>query len=327
MRYQEPRCVSRCEHNPLLTPRDIPYPCDRVYNPAACKVNGEYVLILRIQDSARGSQCLGLARSDDGVRFRVEPEPLLTPAPDEHGKINDPRITYIDGWHYLTYCSDPSAPDLREDGIFLCIARSRDLRKWERIYRSEPDNRNAVIFPEKINGLYARLDRPFRRGYKTEHGYDIWVSYSPDMEFWGRHRLVLSHRDVAWGHHKIGPGAPPIRTKKGWLTLFHGAEIASPADGWAPWARGGVTKVYRTGVMLLDLENPSKVVGRLEDPLMEITAPYEQEPSYRPNVIFATGAILEPDGEVKIYYGASDTSICLARARVDDLMALCVGDV
>lgn len=185
-------------------------------------------------------------------------------------------------------------------------------------------------FPEKLNGLYARLDRPFRRGYRQEHGYDIWISYSPDMLFWGRHALVLSHLDVPWGAHKIGPAAPPVRTEQGWLVLFHAAVMAEP-DGGAvlPWKspRGvvtGMTKVYRPGVMLLDLEDPSKIVGRYSGPIMEITAPYEKDPFYRPNAIFPCGVIEEPDGEVKIYYGASDRHIAVAAARIGDLVALCL---
>lgn len=221
MLYQEPDCILRYPRNPIITPRDIPYPCDRVYNPAACKAGDEYLLMLRVDDKKGRRQCLGLAKSDDGINFKVEPEPVFTPSPEEFNNVNDPRLTFIDGWYYLTYCSDPTGERLREEGIYLCLARTKDFKHWERIYRSEPNNRNAVIFPEKINGLYARLDRPFRRAYRKEHGYDIWISYSPDMEFWGRHRLVLSHYDVEWGGHKIGPGAPPIKTEQGWLVIFH----------------------------------------------------------------------------------------------------------
>lgn len=327
MIYQEPDCIKRYENNPVITPKDIPYPCVHVYNPAACKVGEEYILILRIdntEDPDFPRQCLGLARSRDGLHFTVEPKPVLTASLDEFGSINDPRVTFIDGWYYLTYCSDPGAPGLREEGIYLCIARTKDFYNWERVYKSEPDNRNAVIFPEKINGLYARLDRPFVRGYKKERGYDIWISYSPDMEFWGRHKLLLSHYDVPWGSHKIGPAAPPVRTEKGWLILFHGAEIIEP-DGYYPqWKKGKATKLYRPGIMLLDLEDPSRIIGIRKDPLMEIVTDYEKDTSYRPNVIFPTGMIPEKDGTVKIYYGASDTTVALAIAKIDDLVNLCL---
>ena len=331
MIYKEPGVIQRYANNPIIAPKDIPYPCDRVYNAAACKAGSEYILILRIDNVSVPSfykQCLGMARSKDGIHFTVEPEPVLVPSEDEYGNINDPRITFIDGWYYLAYCSDPGAEAGAYEGIYLCIAKTQDFKHWERIYKSQPDNRNAVIFPEKINGLYARLDRPFRRGYRKENGYDIWISYSPDMIFWGKHHLVLSHLDVPWGSHKIGPAAPPIKTDKGWLTLFHGAEIVEPDNYFLEWGKaaysGGITKVYRPGIMLLDLHDPSKILGIRQEPLMEITADYEKDTSYRPNAIFPTGIIDEGDGTVKIYYGASDTTIAMGTAKIDELVALCL---
>lgn len=324
MTYHDPPFVRRYAHNPILSPGDIPYGCDLVYNPAACRSGDEYCLILRTDRGDREpGQCLGLARSRDGYHFEVEPEPIFTPAPEEFGHVNDPRVTFLDGYYYLTYCSDPMGSDLREEGIYLCIARSKDLRRWERIYRSEPDNRNAVIFPERINGLYVRLDRPFRRGYRAQHGYDIWISYSPDMIFWGKHQLVLSHYDVAWGRHKIGPAAPPIRTPKGWLVLFHGAELAPAEESWRPWVHGGKpgpAKVYRAGAMLLALEDPGRVIARRSEPLLNPSAPYEMDPRYRPNVVFPCGLIAEPDGELKLYYGAADTHVAVATIDQNELL-------
>jgi len=328
MIHSEPGLLRRCEGNPILSPRDIPYGCDKVYNPAACRLGDEIVLIVRTDRADEPRQCLGLARSKDGRHFTVEKEPILVPAPDEFGNLNDPRVTFIDGWYYLAYCSDPSGPGLREEGIHICIAKSRDLRHWERIYKSQPDNRNAVLFPRKIGGLYARLDRPFRRGYRTEHGHDLWISYSPDMEFWGRHKLVLSHYDVAWGSHKIGPSAPPLWTPEGWLTLFHGAECDPGGEGWLPWVapHGSYPgKVYRAGAMLLDLDDPSKIIARREEPLLCPVAPYEMDSYYRPNVVFPCGLVEEPDGELKIYYGASDTHVVLATVAKRDLLDWVLG--
>ncbi len=345
IRYNEPGVVVRYANNPIISPKDIPIPCDLVYNPAACKIGDKYALILRIEnniesDTTKFRQWLMLALSDDGYNFEIEKEPILFPLPDEYGKCNDPRVTYIDGWYYLCYCSDPD-PNYYNDGtggaekyegIYLCIAKSKDLRNWERVYKSEPDNRNAVIFPEKINGLYARLDRPFRRGYKEQAGHDIWISYSPDMEFWGKHAMVLSYRDVEWAKEKVGAAAPPIKTDKGWLTLFHGAEFLDPfpdpTGHYKEWKwmgkPEGFAMVYRCGVMLLDLEDPSKIIGIYKQPLMEIVAPCEQDTYYRPNVVFPCGIIEEPNGEVKIYYGASDTHIGVATAKIDDLVNLCL---
>jgi len=315
----EAKCITRFGGNPIIAPKDIPFPCERVYNPAACRQGDDYVLILRI-DQPEGKQCLGLARSKNGSDFQIEPEPVLTPSPEEYGHINDPRITFIDGWYYLTYCSDPDGDRLREEGIYLCIARTQDFKHWERIYRSQPDNRNALIFPEKINGYYMRLDRPFRRGYRKEMGYDIWLSASPDMKFWGEHKLLLSHYDVAWGSHKIGPAAPPIKTPAGWLVFFHGAFIPEKGSpDWQPWSCGQC-KVYSAGLMLLDLEEPWRIKAIRRDPVLVPHAPYEMNPVYRANVVFPCGVIPEPDGTVKIYYGASDYSIALATAKVSELL-------
>ncbi|MPN17080.1 Beta-1,4-mannooligosaccharide phosphorylase [bioreactor metagenome] len=249
----------------------------------------------------------------------------MVPDHEEAGFLNDPRVTRIGDMYYLTYCSDPHGDRLRNEGIYLCMARSRDLRHWERFYRSLPDNRNAVLFPEKIGGNYVRLERPFRRGYRQEHGYDIWLSESPDLVYWGKHRQVLSFLDVEWGSHKIGPAAPPIRTPEGWLTLFHGASIPAQDDfsGWMPWAAGNC-KVYAAGVMLLDLHEPWKIRKRYSGPLLAPQADYELNPEYRPNVVFPCGMIPEPDGTVKIYYGASDICIALAEANIDDLVRLCL---
>jgi beta-1,4-mannooligosaccharide/beta-1,4-mannosyl-N-acetylglucosamine phosphorylase len=311
MRYGEPGLLQRHPGNPILTPKTIPHGYTRVYNPAACRYGDDYLLLF--STDREDPQRLGLARSRDGIHFAVDKDPIFSLDPDECGCINDPRITFIDDWYYLAYCSDPSLP-VRAEGIHLCIARTRDFRTFERIFRSEPDNRNGVILPEKINGLYARLDRPFRRGYRTEHGYDVWISFSPDME-------------LAWGSHKIGPAAPPVKTSRGWLTFFHGAEIAPKNEGWLPWIGDtgpGRGKVYRAGLMLLDLEDPSRIIGRMKRPVLEPGAPYEMDPSYRPNVIFPCGIIEEPGGELKIYYGASDTHIALAIADKEQLAAACL---
>ena len=315
-------CIIRYDGNPIITAEEIPYPCRHVYNPAACRQGDEIVLILRT-DQPDGTQCLGLARSRDGIHFEIEPEPVLQPDAEELGHLNDPRVTYIDGYYYLTYCSDPQGENLRTEGIYLCIARSRDLKNWERIYRSEPDNRNAVIFPEKINGNYVRLDRPFRRGYRQEAGYDIWLSESPDMRFWGNHKLLLSHYDVAWGSHKIGPAVPPVKTPEGWLVFFHGAFLPEEREslGWKNWCCGNC-KVYSAGVMLLDLEEPWIIRARRALPVLTPRTDYEMDPIYRPNVVFPCGIITEENGDMKIYYGASDHSVAVAFSNVNALLDL-----
>jgi len=323
----ERQIVHRYESNPVVTVDMVPYECTKVYNAAACKFGDEYLLIVRA-DRPDGQQWLGLARSADGLSFTVEPEPLVTPGPKDGGHTSDPRCTpHEDGWYYITYQSDPSGEGMREEAIYQIISRTKDFRRVEEIYRSEPDNRDAVIFPEKVNGLYCRFDRPFRRGYRAEHGWDIWFSASPDLVFWGQHHMVLSIYDLRWGHHRLGAGAPPIKTEEGWLEIFHAAELPEEPNDWLPW-RGskGIKKVYYGGVMLLDLEEPWRITAIYRDPLMIPQTTYEMDASYRPNVIFPSGVIPEPDGQLKIYYGASDTSVALATANIDDLVRLCLDD-
>ncbi|MBO7318857.1 MAG: glycosidase, partial [Clostridia bacterium] len=185
-----------------------------------------------------------------------------------------------------------------------------------------PDNRNMVLFPEKINGKYVRLERPFpvySRGGTDR--FDLWLSTSPDLVFWGETELVLAVEDVPWANDKVGPAAPPIKTDKGWLTTFHAVDKNNRRrkNGWErAWK-----KRYCAGIMLLDLEDPTKIVGMSKLPLIAPETYYETQSGFRKHVIFPGGMILEDNGEVKIYYGASDTVECLATADVNDLIALC----
>jgi beta-1,4-mannooligosaccharide/beta-1,4-mannosyl-N-acetylglucosamine phosphorylase len=179
-----------------------------------------------------------------------------------------------------------------------------------------------VLFPERIGGRYIRLERPmpvYSRGMKDR--FDMWLSESPDLEFWGKSRLVMGVEDVPFANNKIGPAAPPVKTKYGWLTTFHAVELDTERGkhGWEDrWQ-----KVYHAGICLLDLEDPSKVIGMSKEPLITSELFHETEVGLRTHVIFPGGMILEDDGEVKIYYGAADTVECLATAHVDDLIALC----
>lgn len=301
--------IRRYNQNPILTAKDIPYECLRCYNPAAVKFEDKYLLLVRVWGEGR-KESVALALSDDGYNFTVNPEPILQPGEGDNGRLNDPRVTKIGDTYYICYCSDP------ESGIVIGLMSTKDFKTFKRHGYSLPDNRNAVMFPEKINGLYARLDRPFSRQYYLDKGYDIWISYSPDLEFWGRHKRVLSYQDVAWANNKIGPGPQPIKTDKGWLVIYHGAELTDEnAEGWS--------KIYRAGVMLLDLEDPSKIIANAKAPLFEPETDYEKDTFYRPNIVFPSGVIVEDDNSVKIYYGASDNCVALAETTVDELVEYC----
>ncbi|HET6454278.1 MAG TPA: glycoside hydrolase family 130 protein, partial [Armatimonadota bacterium] len=259
---------------------------------------------------------LGLAFSDDGIQWEVEPRPCFELHDKEIRRAYDPRLTVIDGLCYMCFAVDT------HHGVLGGIAVTEDFQAFEILHMTTPDNRNMVLFPQKIGGRYVRLERPFpvySRGVPER--FDTWISYSPDLRYWGDSGLVLAVEDVPFANAKVGPGAPPVKTKAGWLTTFHAVD-GDPSrgkNGWEPAWR----KRYTAGIMLLDLEDPRKVVGLYRQPLLAPEAPYEIKGGFRNNVIFPGGMILEDTGEVKIYYGAADTVECLATAHVDDLIALC----
>ena len=203
------------------------------------------------------------------------------------------------------------------------IASTKDFENFDIKTMTLPDNRNMVLFPEKINGLYTRLERPmpvYSRGGIDR--FDIWMSQSPDMCFWGNSRLVMGVENVPFANDKIGPAAPPIKTEKGWLTTFHSVYL-DPERGKHGWEKRW-QKIYTAGIALLDLDDPSKVIGIYDKPLIAAELPFEKDEGFRTDVIFPGGMILEDSGEVKIYYGAADTVECLATADVNDLIGLCL---
>jgi len=317
--------ITKYSGNPIITFKDVPWECTGAYNPGCVKTpEGKYALAFRadeftdpnedqikklgVKPAKNPGGSIALAMSDDGTAFDIHPEPIMKPAPDEDDSIYDPRLTVIDGTYWMTYATST------ERGIMNGIARSKDLFNWERVHRTLPDNRNALMFPEKVGGLYVRLDRPFGHIFKGG-GFDMWIGFSPDGEFWGRHKLVLRAKDIPWGKVKVGPSTPPIRTDEGWLTLFHGVEMKEPDKfGW--------NFRYRTGVMMLDLDDPWKIVGMCPDPIMKPTEEYESL-GYRSNVVFPGSLVPEDDGTVKIYYGAADQCVALATAKLSDLVDLC----
>ena len=309
---------------PVLSKKDIPYDAECIFNAGVTKFGGRYVMAFRNDHefdgrSSFGKCDIGIAFSDDGIHWDVQDKPFIT-AEDMHDpeitRIYDPRLTVIEDRCYMCFAADT------KHGIRGGIGVSEDFKTLEIISLTVPDNRNMVLFPEKIDGKYVRLERPFpvySRGGKDR--FDIWMSKSPDLKYWGESELVLGVEDVPFANDKIGPGAPPIRTEAGWLTLFHTVDIdrTRGRNGWEEkWQ-----KRYCAGVMLLDLKDPSKVTGMYREPLIAPETEYETEGGFRTNVIFPGAAILEDDGNVKIYYGASDTVECLATADMKDLIALC----
>jgi len=293
----------RWEGNPALTLDDIPFPCNSVFNGTPAKLGeADYVMLLRLE-GRQGYSFFALARSRDGLHWRVEEEPVMQPAREgpftryEALGIEDPRATFLDGAWYILYTAYSSL------GPRIAVARTDDFRRFERIaVISQPGNKDGVLFPEKIGGDYVRLDRPIG----NEVG-SIWISYSKDLLNWGKSRVVITPRAGYWDSFRVGASVPPFRTEKGWLEIYHGTRMTSAGP------------IYRAGAVLLDAEDPSREIARSAIALLSPREPYERVGDV-PNVVFASGAIVEPDGEVKLYYGAADTCICVAMAYLDDIL-------
>ena len=310
------------KHGPVLTCNDIPYESVQIFNAGITKYNGKYVMIFRndyacsretIYEKSADTN-LGLAFSDDGIKWEAAPQPCWDAAwlnDPEIYRIYDPRLTVIDGKCYVCFAMDT------RHGLRGGIAVTEDFKKFDILSLTVPDDRNMVLFPEKINGMFMRLERPmpvYSRG-RDKEAFDLWSSMSPDMEFWGRSKLVLAKEQVPYAGSKIGPGAPPIKTKEGWLCTFHAVRnMEENLYSWHEWH-----KAYYGGLMLLDLDDPSKVIAMAEKPLLMPEYDYELD-GFRGSVIFPGGMILEDSGEVKIYYGAADTVECLATCDVNDLL-------
>lgn len=313
--------IKRYENNPVLSYKDVPYNAALIFNAGVAKYQGKYVMVFRndygsVEERRLDGTNLGLAFSDDGIHWEVQDKPCFDLKDEEILRAYDPRLTVMDGKVYMCFAVDT------RHGIRGGIAVTEDFEKFEIISMTVPDNRNMVLFPEKIGGKYVRLERPFPvygRGGKDR--FDIWISDSPDLVYWGNSKLLLGVENVPYANDKIGPGAPPVKTEKGWLTTFHAVDL-DPSRGKNGW-ESAWKKRYCAGIMLLELEDPSKVIGLCKDPLIAPETDYETVDGFRTNVIFPGGMILEDDGEVKIYYGAADTVECLATAYVDDLIKLC----
>jgi predicted GH43/DUF377 family glycosyl hydrolase len=305
--YPNKPMVRRFEGNPILTKGHVPYAVETVHNAAAVKVRGEYILVFR-SHLRNGRSILGLATSRDGCSFNVDPEPFLVPAQkgifaeyEEFG-IEDPRICQIDDDFFVTYSA------YSRHGVRIGLGKTSDFKSVERIALiTQADYRNVVLFPAKFQGRFARLDRP----HTQIAPWSIWISYSPDLIHWGDSRLIMQPAPYHWDQMKIGPGATPFRTSKGWLHIYHG--VFETMDGG----------IYRLGVALHDLEDPAKILGVADEWILQPEEPFEVT-GYVHNVVFTCGAIPEDDGTVKIYWGGADTVVCMGTALIDDLVSLCL---
>ncbi len=305
--YRTKPVVTRFEGNPILTKNNVPYAVETVHNPAAVKIQDEYILVFR-SHLRNGRSILGLARSKDGYNFEVAPEPFMVPARDgvfadyEEFGIEDPRICQIDNDFFITYSA------YSRHGVRIGLAKTSDFRSVERVALiTQADYRNVVLFPAKFQGRYARLDRP----HSEIDPWSVWISFSPDLVYWGDSRVIMKPAPYHWDQMKIGPGATPFWTSEGWLHIYHG--VFQTMDG----------AVYRLGVVLHDLEDPANILGVADDWILQPEDSWEVT-GYVHNVVFTCGAIPEDDGTVKIYWGGADTVVCMGTAVIDDLVGLCL---
>ena len=292
--------------NPILTAADWPYPCNTVFNPGATRLkDGTTLLLCRVEDR-RGHSHLCAARSQDGVGgWVIDPQPTLRPDPAEYPEefwgIEDPRVIYLrelDKYAVVYTAYSRGGP-----GVSLAL--TEDFRSFERVgLIMPPEDKDAALFPTRFNGHWYMIHRPV-----TGMGAHMWLSRSPDLEFWGHAGILLEARRGAWWDaNKIGLSPPPIETPKGWLLIYHGVR---------PTASGSL---YRLGLALQDLDKPERCLLRSDSWVFSPTELYERDGDVG-NVVFPCGVTVGDDGDsLKIYYGGADTCIALATARISALL-------
>jgi beta-1,4-mannooligosaccharide/beta-1,4-mannosyl-N-acetylglucosamine phosphorylase len=314
--------MKRYLNNPIITREDIPevipdlVDVTAVFNPGAIMYNGRYLLLLRVQNRGRETFFLK-AESSDGMNFDISDEIIefrgIESVEEKVYHIYDPRITKINDMFYVMFAMD------MEQECRLGLAKTSDFKEYDFMgIVSEDDNRNGVLFPEKINGKYMRLDRP--NTVSADQGLPessmICLSESDNLLKWSSAGKIIEGRFHYWDE-KIGAGPPPIKTRAGWLQLYHGIAFHLSS-----------IQIYQAGVMILDLSDPLKVLARGKYNILEPRELYELAGQV-PNVVFPSGIIVEqydkegfaePESNVNVYYGAADTVVGLVTATVAELI-------
>ena len=348
--------IKRCTHNPLLKTEDVKPSCENfvvkgIFNCGAAKYKDEYVLLCRVAEAveskAEDEICfpiieekdhesyfktitikksehpqlcfddartitkgrdgnssvvylttlshLRLARSMDGIHFTLDDKPTIMPSANEESwGMEDPRITQIGEEYYINYTA------VSPNGAATALITTKDFKQFERKgILFLPENKDVAIFPEKVREDYYAFNRPVPKGIGTP---DIWISKSPDMIHWGEHKHFYGVSEEGWENGRIGGGAPPVKTEKGWLKIYHAADKNNR---------------YCLGAFLLDGKNPEKILAKSQQPLLEPEMDYEVN-GFFGQVVFTCGCICEA-GNLKIYYGAADDSICMAEISLMDI--------
>lgn len=341
--------VFRSPHNPIIGPKDIKPTRDDfevigVFNAGVARFHDEVVLLLRVSEKPISTHPdialaavydvdqndivlksfskdependfsdprlivtpagtyltsiahLRLARSADGINFEIETEPTIVPANEyETFGLEDPRITLINGTYYITYVA------VSPFGVTTCLMSTEDFKSYKRcgiIFC--PDNKDVVIFPQKVGNSYYALHRPVSGLFNKN---EIWIAESAEMSFWGNHHYLMGPRPGLWDGIKLGASAVPFKVEQGWLEVYHGADESNR---------------YCLGAVLLDGEEPSRIIARSKRPILEPQSSYERE-GFFGNVVFSCGLLFEQD-QLKIYYGAADTAVCYARISLQDVL-------
>ena len=288
--------------NPILTSSNWPYPAHTVFNAGATLLaDGTTLLLCRVEDR-RGHSHLCAARSANGIDgWVVDKKPTLMPHPEAHHEelwgIEDPRITWMPelGKFAVVYTA------FSKEGPGVALALTKDFRTFERFGMvMQPDDKDAALLPRRIKGNFALIHRPL-----TDAAANIWISYSPDLRNWGGHKpILLARKGAWWDANKIGLSPPLIETKSGWLMIYHG--VRNTAAG----------SLYRLGLALFSLEDPSVCLARGDEWIFGPEAIYERDGDVS-NVAFPCGTTLQDDGDtIHMYYGGADTCIALATGSV-----------
>lgn len=301
--------VERYQGNPILTKDDVPYSVETVHNAAVTKCKDKYIMLFR-SHLRNGRSIIGIAESEDGYNFNVRPKPFLTPGKNglfliyEEFGVEDPRICKIKDNYYITYSA------YSKHGVRIVLAKTKNFNSVKKIsFITAADYRNLVLFPEKFNDRYIRIDRP----HSNISPWSMWISYSPDLIHWGDSELIIKPVQYHWDEMKIGPGATPFKTDEGWLNIYHGV---------FPTMNGSV---YRLGVALHDLDNPAKIIGVADNWILQPEDKWEIT-GYVSNVVFTCGAVPENDGTVKIYWGGADSVMCVGTAIIKELVRSCINN-
>ena len=294
----------RYSENPVIQRHQIES-SNSIFNSAVVPYKDGYAGVFRCDNKAVQMN-IHSGFSKDGIHWEINEKPIEMKAGNtemiESEYKYDPRVVFIEDRYWVTWCNGYHGPTIG-------IAYTYDFVEF---YQCEnaflPFNRNGVLFPQKIDGKFAMLSRPSDNGH-TPFG-DIYISYSPDMKYWGEHRVVMKVSDFkesAWQSTKIGAGSVPILTDEGWLIFYHG--VITTCNGFR----------YSLGAAILDTNKPDKVLYRSKEYLLAPSADYELKGDV-PNVVFPCAALVDEKGRVAVYYGAADTVVAMAFGNINEII-------